>query len=255
MTDYSLVCYDNVFVHSFVCNFFFLFYMFKKLICGKYNAKMSLERQVSEMTKHKPKHIGIIPDGNRRWAKEHCMEKKDGYEYGLLPGVQLLRMAKASGIQELTYYGFTVDNCKRPAEQFAAFQKACVNAVDLLKEEGADLLIIGNTESKCFPEQLLPYTKRTPLNNGGIRLNFLVNYGWQWDLSHMQIDGKPYSSDISRVDLLIRWGGMQRLSGFLPLQSVYSDFYVIDHYWPDYQDTDFINALEWYAKQDITLGG
>ncbi|MEE1250718.1 MAG: undecaprenyl diphosphate synthase family protein [Lachnospiraceae bacterium] len=207
------------------------------------------------MTKNIPKHIGIIPDGNRRWATEHGMEKKDGYQYGLLPGVKLLRMAKEHKIEELTYYGFTVDNCKRPTEQFASFQKACVDAVNLLKKEGADLLVIGNTKSKCFPKELLPYTQRTSINGGGIRLNFLVNYGWQWDLSHMQIDGKPYSYDISRVDLLIRFGGMRRLSGFLPLQSVYSDFYVIDHYWPDYQDLDFLHALEWYAKQDVTLGG
>ena len=75
------------------------------------------------MIKNKPKHIGIIPDGNRRWATEHGMGKKDGYQYGLLPGVKLLRMAKANGIDELTYYGFTVDNCKRPAEQFTAFKK------------------------------------------------------------------------------------------------------------------------------------
>lgn len=207
------------------------------------------------MTKNTPKHIGIIPDGNRRWATEHGMEKKDGYQYGLLPGVKLLRMAKEQNIEELTYYGFTVDNCKRPTEQFASFQKACVDAVNLLKKEGADLLVIGNTKSKCFPKELLPYTQRTSINGGGIRLNFLVNYGWQWDLSHMQIDGKPYSYDISRVDLLIRFGGMRRLSGFLPLQSVYSDFYVIDHYWPDYQDLDFLHALDWYAKQDVTLGG
>lgn len=207
------------------------------------------------MTKNTPKHIGIIPDGNRRWATEHGMEKKDGYRYGLLPGIKLLRMAKKYKIEELTYYGFTVDNCKRPTEQFASFQKACVDAVNLLKKEGADLLVIGNTKSKCFPKELLPYTKRTSINGGGIRLNFLVNYGWQWDLSHMQVDGKPYSFDISRVDLLIRFGGMRRLSGFLPLQSVYSDFYVIDHYWPEYQDLDFLHALEWYARQDITLGG
>lgn len=207
------------------------------------------------MTKNKPKHIGIIPDGNRRWAKEHGMAKQDGYENGLLPGIQLLRQAKACGIQEITYYGFTVDNCKRPVKQFAAFQKACVDAVELLRKEGADLLVIGNSESKCFPQELSPYTKRTSVNGGGIRLNFLVNYGWEWDLSHMKIDGKPYSADISRVDLVIRWGGMCRLSGFLPLQSVYADFCVIDHYWPDYTDEDFTRALEWYSRQDITLGG
>lgn len=207
------------------------------------------------MMKKSPKHIGIIPDGNRRWAKSHGMNKEDGYAYGLLPGLKLLHSAKKRGISEITYYGFTMDNCKRPAKQLKAFQRACVEAVDLIAREGVDLLVIGNSESGCFPEQLLPYTKRRAINGGGIRVNFLVNYGWQWDLSHIQEDGKPYSSDISRIDLVIRWGGMRRLSGFLPVQCVYSDFYVVDHYWPDYSDGDFAGALEWYSHQDVTLGG
>ena len=207
------------------------------------------------MTKHRPKHIGIIPDGNRRWAVERGLSKRDGYEYGLRPGLQLLRLAKAQGVEEITYYGFTADNCKRPAEQFRAFQKACVDAAELLTQEGADLLVIGNRNSKCFPEALYPYETRTAIRGGGIKVNFLVNYGWQWDLSHIRTDGKPYSSDISRIDLIIRWGGMQRLSGFLPIQSVYSDFRIIDRYWPDYTDADFLSALDWYARQDVTLGG
>ena len=207
------------------------------------------------MKKKTPKHIGIIPDGNRRWATDKGMEKQDGYQHGLAPGLRLLKAAKEQGIEEITYYGFTVDNCKRPPAQFQAFKKACVEAVKLLTAEGADLLVIGNSESKCFPEELLPYTKRTPINGGGLRVNFLVNYGWQWDLSHIQTDGQPYSNDISRIDLVVRWGGMRRLSGFLPIQCVYSDFYVVDHYWPDYEDSDFIAALEWYQKQDVTLGG
>jgi undecaprenyl diphosphate synthase len=214
-----------------------------------------MERMAGFMSKQKPKHIGIIPDGNRRWAKQHGMKKQDGYAYGLMPGLRLLKQAKECGIEEMTYYGFTVDNCKRPAEQFHAFQSACVEAVELLAEEGADLLVMGNWESDCFPKQLLPYTKRTTIKGGGIRLNFLVNYGWKWDLSHMQADGTPYSADISRIDLLIRWGGRRRLSGFLPLQSVYSDFYVVDHYWPDFEENDFLHALSWYKEQDVTLGG
>lgn len=207
------------------------------------------------MKKNYPRHIGIIPDGNRRWAQEHGMNKHDGYEHGLAPGLKLLQQAKDLGVEEITYYGFTVDNCKRPAEQFQAFKKACVDAVELLTREGADLLVIGNSQSKCFPRELLPYTKRTPVNGGGIRVNFLVNYGWQWDLSHMKQDGKPYSWDVSRIDLLIRWGGMRRLSGFLPIQCVYSDFYVVDHYWPDYCENDLVEALDWYSRQDVTLGG
>ena len=207
------------------------------------------------MTKHRPKHIGIIPDGNRRWAQERGLEKRDGYQYGLQPGLRLLRLAKANGVEEITYYGFTTDNCKRPPEQVQAFRKACVDAVNLLTQEGADLLALGNRESKRFPEALYPYATRTPVCGGGIKVNFLVNYGWQWDLSHIRTDGKPYSSEISRIDLIIRWGGMRRLSGFLPIQSIYSDFYVIDRYWPDYIDDDFFAALDWYAKQDVTLGG
>ena len=183
------------------------------------------------------------------------MNKQDGYEHGLMPELALLKMAKKYGIEEITYYGFTMDNCKRPKEQVTAFQKACVAAVELLTKEGADLLVMGNSESKCFPKELLPFTKRTSVNGGGLRVNLLVNYGWQWDLSHIQKDGEPYSKDISRIDLIIRWGGMRRLSGFLSMQSVYADFYVEDHLWPDYRDADLINALEWYEKQDVTLGG
>ena len=55
--------------------------------------------------------------------------------------------------------------------------------------------------------------------------------------------------------MVVRWGGMRRLSGLLPIQCVYSDFYVIEHYWPDYQDKDLMDALNWYDKQDVTLGG
>ncbi len=207
------------------------------------------------MGNQKPEHIGIIPDGNRRWAKGNGMEKQDGYAYGLDPGMKLLQLAKRQGIREITYYGFTVDNCKRPSIQVAAFQKACVKAVEMLTKEGADLLVVGDSGSKCFPKELLPYTKRTSIRGGGIRLNFLVNYGWKWDLSHIRIDGQPYSKEISRIDLIIRWGGMRRLSGFLPIQSVYADFYILDHLWPDYNDTDFLDALNWYQTQDVTLGG
>ena len=120
-----------------------------------------------------PKHIGIIPDGNRRWALSRQMEKKDGYQYGLEPGMKLLKKAKEYGVEELTYYGFTTDNCKRPKEQFDAFQSACVEAVEMLTQEGA----------------------------------------------------------------------------------VYADFYVEEHLWPDYSDADFEQALEWYNRQDVTLGG
>ena len=152
-----------------------------------------------------PEHIAVIPDGNRRWAVAHGMAKGDGYHYGLRPGLLLLRRAKELGIREITYYGFTVDNCKRPSEQVGAFRRACVDAAELLKAEGADFLVLGNTKSRCFPEELKEYRVRKKVGDGGIRLNFLVNYGWEWDLAHMKKDGRPESWDVSRIDLVLRW--------------------------------------------------
>ena len=200
-----------------------------------------------------PKHIGIIPDGNRRWARQNGLRKEEGYAYGLEPGLKLLRAARNYGIQELTYYGFTVDNCKRPKEQVSAFSDACVSAVRMLKQEAAELHVIGNTGSACFPAELLPYTKnrRNPeRQKETLSVNFLVNYGWEWDMKNGWA-----SSQIPRIDLVIRWGGMCRLSGFLPLQTVYSDFYIVKELWPDFQESQFAEALKWYQKQDVTLVG
>ena len=210
-----------------------------------------------------PNHIGIIPDGNRRWALNRGFKKEEGYDYGLDPGLEVLRLAKKAGIKEITYYGFTTDNCKRPMVQQDAFKKACVDAVRIISSEGSSLLVVGNTQSQSFPKELLPYTKRTDMNGGGIKVNFLVNYGWEWDIEHIldssgknySLQNKLHSSDISRIDLIIRWGNMRRLSGFLPIQSVYSDFYVVEEMWPDFQPKHFERALEWYDKQDVTLGG
>ncbi|MGE4214201.1 MAG: undecaprenyl diphosphate synthase family protein [Anaerotignaceae bacterium] len=196
-----------------------------------------------------PRHIGIIPDGNRRWAKANGMKKEEGYDYGLMPGLRLLREARRYGIEEITYYGFTVDNCKRPKEQLLAFSKACVDAVKMIENEDASLLVIGDTKSACFPTELLPYTHRCE-EKGKIKVNFLVNYGWKWDLQNGLC-----SKEISRMDMIIRWGGMCRLSGFLPVQSVYADIYIIKDLWPDFDEEQLKCALDWYQKQDVTLGG
>ena len=210
-----------------------------------------------------PEHIGVIPDGNRRWAVSKDMSKDKGYEYGINPGLQLFKLCQKENIKEVTFYGFTVDNTKRPAEQKFAFTKACVDSVMLLTKEDCEILVVGNTESELFPKELLPFTKRTKFGNGGVKVNFLINYGWEWDLNLLkQADSSkkriiPYlhSKDISRIDLIIRWGGRRRLSGFLPAQSVYSDFYIVDSLWPDFKPSEFYDALNWYDKQDVTLGG
>jgi len=210
-----------------------------------------------------PKHIGIIPDGNRRWAQSKGLSKEEGYRLGLDPGLLLFKLCEETGIKEITYYGFTKDNTKRPTVQRIAYTKACINAVKMLSKENASLLVTGNYSSPMFPKELLPYTKRKTFGSGAIKINFLVNYSWEWDLNKLKesentkfnIYDNIHTSDISRMDLIIRWGGRRRLSGFLPVQSIYSDFYVIDDYWPDFKPEHFLAALKWYDTQDITLGG
>ena len=211
----------------------------------------------------RPKHIGIIPDGNRRWAENNGLSKEKGYDSGINPGLVLFKICQELGIEEITYYGFTTDNTKRPANQKDAFTKACIDAVKLLSHEDAELLVIGNTESPCFPSELIPFTERKIFGKGGIKVNFLVNYGWEWDLNlsrktydkRNNLDLVLHSKDISRIDLIVRWGGRRRLSGFLPVQSVYSDFYIVNDYWPDFKAENIYDALDWYSTQDITLGG
>jgi len=211
-----------------------------------------------------PKHIGIIPDGNRRWAVLNGYEKEDGYKFGIAPGFEFYNRCIELGIQEITFYGFTQDNTKRPAVQTEAFSSACVSSVLQLTDYDAELLIVGNTDSHLFPKELMPFTRRTKFGKGLIKVNFLVNYGWNWDLTQSlkrNSKGKDgfsksiASSDISRIDLVIRWGGRRRLSGFLPIQTIYSDFYILDDLWPDYKPEHLDLALEWYQIQDITLGG
>ena len=209
-----------------------------------------------------PSHIGVIPDGNRRWAVLNGMTKEKGYDKGLNPGLEFFKLCKDVGVKEITYYGFTVDNTKRPPAQRRAFTNACIKAVNLLSKENASLLVVGNSNSPMFPKELIPFTERKVFGTGEMKINFLVNYSYEWDLSlnaqkefQSQNMNCIKSHDISRVDLIIRWGGRRRLSGFLPVQSVYADFYVLDNYWPDFKAQDFYDALNWYNGQDITLGG
>ena len=218
----------------------------------------------TEKFKRVPTHIGIIPDGNRRWAVERSLEKHQGYSHGVDPGTRLVELCAQHGIKEVTFYAFTVDNTRRAAPQIQAYTEACVNAVEASANRDYNIMAVGNTESKFFPPQLLPYAnKRICYGKGVLNLNFLVNYSWKWDLARIKdsdatplsVESAIASHEISRIDLIIRWGGRQRLSGFLPVQSVYADFFVVDDYWPDYKDEHFIDALHWYQDCDITLGG
>lgn len=198
-----------------------------------------------------PRHIGFIPDGNRRWALEKGLSKEAGYAHGIDPGLLVYEKCKARGIEEMSIYCFTKDNTKRPAIQKQAFSAASVAFALEIARRGAALYVLGDEDSVQFPQELCKFRQR---QGAGIKVNLLVNYGWEWDLNGLQ-HGNLRSAEVSRLDLIVRWGGGRRLSGFLPVQSVYADFYVRDEYWPDYHPQHFEDALSWFKKQDQTLGG
>jgi undecaprenyl diphosphate synthase len=214
-----------------------------------------------------PRHVGFIPDGNRRWAEAAGMVRGDGYAFGIEPGLRLLDYCRELGIEEVSIYGFTKENVRRPADQVEAFRAACTEFGHRARNEaGAALLAVGDTGTPLFPDGLRPFARQR--SEGTIRVNLLVNYGWQWDLfraveegrnggarRYSELSGSLASGDVSRVDLVVRWGGRRRLSGFLPIQCAYADFYPIETLWPDSRLEEFDDALRWYQEQDITLGG
>ena len=199
-----------------------------------------------------PRHVGFIPDGNRRWATSQGLRKEAGYAHGVNPGLLLLEKCREYGISEVSVYGFTQDNTRRVTIQTLAFREACVKfAFEVARCGAAALLVVGDETSVQFPDALKEFRQR---RGSGMKVNFLVNYGWEWDLAGLGCGGLR-SSDVSRIDLIVRWGGGRRLSGFLPVQSVYADFYIRDEYWPDFDIKHLDKAIDWYNKQDRTLGG
>ncbi len=180
-------------------------------------------------------------------------------------GLTMLDECLDLGIEEVSVYGFTTDNTKRPREQRIAFAEACVVFIEEAMKRDIALKVVGDTTSAMFPEILRTYANARQ-GTGALKVNMLVNYGWNWDVQTavnaqaQATEKRPFndflaSADVSRIDLVVRWGGMRRLSGFLPIQCVYSDFFVVDEHWPDYAPEQFYEALRWYAKQDVTLGG
>jgi undecaprenyl diphosphate synthase len=199
----------------------------------------------------RPTHVGFIPDGNRRWAAGRALAKHDGYAAGVAPGLALYELCAAQGIPEVSVYGFTVDNTKRPQPQQIAFTRACIDFAQRIAGCGAALQVVGNDRSAHFPDELRRWRTR---QGEGMRVNLLCNYSWEWDVDGFD-HGRLQSADVSRLDLIVRWGGAHRLSGFLPIQSVYADFYVVDALWPDFRPEHFSAALKWFGRQDRTLGG
>src|ERR1022692_1343351 len=198
-----------------------------------------------------PRHIGFIPDGNRRWAVDHGLPKEAGYAHGINPGLLLFEKCKECGIKETSIYCFTQDNTRRPSIQKQAFSEASVALAFEIARRGAALLVVGDETSTQFPKALNEFRHRQGV---GMKVNLLVNYGWEWDLVGLK-NGGLRSAEVSRVDLIVRWGGRHRLSGFLPVQSIYGVFYAGDEFCQVFDFQIFEPPPPCLKTRAPTLGG
>jgi undecaprenyl diphosphate synthase len=196
------------------------------------------------------------------------MSKEKGYQTGVRRGKEIFGTLYDLGVDEVTVYAFTKDNTKRSRSITEAYTKAVVDFLRWVRGMDISILAVGDDNSPMFPDEFRPFVVPESDRHEKQKLNFLVNYGWEWDLREAfisfrrQYDGGPFdymhyapSRHVSRIDLLIRWGGQSRLSGFPPIQTVYSDIYIVEEMWPDYNPDHVYDALEWYQTVDVTLGG
>ena len=230
--------------------------------------------------KNMPKHIAIIMDGNRRWAKKKNLPIKLGHKQGAETLKKIVRYANKIGINYITVYAFSTENWKRSKEEVDALMSLLEKYLDdFAKEADTENIVIkvlGNIDvlSDSLKTSINKTIKRTE-NNTGTIFSIALNYGGRDEIVNAtkQIaldvkDGKInvedineeifskylYTKNIPDPDLLIRTSGELRLSGFLPWQSVYSEFLFLDKLWPDFSIQDLDYAIEVYNKRNRKFG-
>lgn len=226
------------------------------------------------------KHIAIIMDGNRRWAKSHNLDTKLGHKKGAEVLETISRYCNKIGLEYLTVYAFSTENWKRTKEEVGAIMFILQMYLDrFLKTADLDnikLRILGDIDG--VPEELrkkmIQMEERTK-DNTGLNLNIAFNYGGRAEIVRATqriaqdvLDGKMEIKDInedtisnnlytcgqSDPDLVIRTSGELRMSNFLPWQITYSEFLFLDKYWPDFTSEDIDNAINEYNNRHRRIG-
>ena len=226
------------------------------------------------------KHIAIIMDGNRRWAKSHNLDTKLGHKKGAEVLETIYRYCNKIGLEYLTVYAFSTENWKRTKEEVGAIMLILQMYLDrFLKTADLDnikLRILGDIDG--VPEELrkkmIQMEERTK-DNTGLNLNIAFNYGGRAEIVRATqriaqdvLDGKMEIKDInedtisnnlytcgqSDPDLVIRTSGELRMSNFLPWQITYSEFLFLDKYWPDFTSEDIDNAINEYNNRHRRIG-
>ena len=227
-----------------------------------------------------PKHIAIIMDGNRRWAKSKGKPAGFGHKEGAKVLEKIVRYANKIGIEHITVYAFSTENWKRAKEEvstlMALFQSYLDDYSKRADSENIKVKIIGNRKglSAKMISSIEKCMERTK-NNTGIVFNIALNYGGREELLNVthkiaedvkkgilqpekitekDIEKYLYTKGQPDPDLFIRTSGEKRLSNFLPWQLSYSEFLFIDKNWPDFTEEDLNYAIEEYQKRTRKFG-
>lgn len=227
-----------------------------------------------------PRHIAIIMDGNRRWAKKRNLPVKLGHKQGAETLKKVVRYANKIGIEYMTVYAFSTENWKRSEEEVSALMSLLEGYLDdFAKEADTENIVIrvlGNLDrlSESLQESIKRTIERTK-NNTGIIFNIALNYGGRDEITNavkniakdvkdgiLELDQISeeivtkylYTKDDPDPDLLIRTSGEIRLSGFLPWQTTYSEFLFLDKLWPDFTEKDLDDAIEVFSKRNRKFG-
>ncbi|MBQ9067586.1 MAG: isoprenyl transferase [Eggerthellaceae bacterium] len=227
-----------------------------------------------------PQHVAVIMDGNGRWAKKRALNRLRGHKAGIEAVRETIRCASDCGVRYLTIYSFSTENWKRPKDEVEGlmelFAKTMLAEVDGLHEEHVRVRTIGDVS-------VLPDNTRAAFEeawektcgNDGMTLNVAVNYGSRDEILHAvsaiareaacsgsvpEVSEELFAQNLYTAgqpdpELLIRTSGELRISNFLLWQIAYSELYVTDVLWPDFDRYELLRALLSYQARDRRFGG
>ena len=232
-------------------------------------------------TEKMPKHIAIIMDWNRRWAREKGLDPKQGHREGAKTLEKIVRYANKIGLEYITVYAFSTENWKRSEDEVGALmillQKYLDDYSKRADTENIKVKVLGDITrlSEGMQKSIKKCMERTK-NNTGVVFNIALNYGSRneivsavkniayevkngninvEDITEDTISNNLYTAGEPDPDLLIRTSGELRLSNFLLWQLAYTEFLFVDKHWPDFSEEDIDMAIEVFQKRNRKFGG
>ena len=223
-----------------------------------------------------PVHVGVIMDGNGRWAKKRGLPRKLGHREGVKVFRSITRRAKALGIKYITFYAFSTENWKRPKDEVDAimdlFEKNLDEVKDFIDEEIRVRFIGDRSALSPTLQAKMLNTEKSSEHFTGTTMILAINYGGQDEICRavkkicesgtstdeitpQLIEQNLDAPDIPPLDYVIRPSGEMRLSNFMIWQAAYAEYYFTDILWPDFTDADFDEAIIEFSNRARRFGG